>query len=64
MTGEELKAIRKRLGYTQRELAAELDMTIVTISSYENNRVPIKKTVELAVKALGWKKRFRNEPFN
>ena len=52
MQGEELKEIRKQLGYTQRELAQILDLTIVTISGYENNRVKIKKTVELAVKGL------------
>ena len=52
MQGEELKEIRKKLGYTQRELAQILDLTIVTISGYENNRVKIKKTVELAVKGL------------
>jgi transcriptional regulator with XRE-family HTH domain len=64
MTGEEFKTLRKKLGYTQRQLAAELDMTIVTISGYENDRLKIKKVIELAIKALGYKKRFRNEPFN
>lgn len=64
MTGEEFREMRRKLGYTQRQIASELDMTVVTISSFENNRVPIKKTVELAVKALCWKKKFRNEPFN
>lgn len=52
MTSDEMRQARKRLGFTQRQLAAELEMTVVSISNYENGHVPIRRTVELAVNSL------------
>jgi transcriptional regulator with XRE-family HTH domain len=56
MTGDELRALRLRLGLTQTQLAAALDVSASTIAKYEagktSNRQPIPRVVELAVRAL------------
>lgn len=50
MTGQELKAIRKTIGYTQADLGAVLDMARETIGEMERSMAPITKRTELAVK--------------
>lgn len=52
MNGKELKIKRAILDMTQSELADELEMNPNTISRYENEDLPIPKTVELALEAL------------
>lgn len=49
MTGSQLKAARRQLGYTQAQLAEKLHLHIATISRYEmpsnHGRFPINDTV-------------------
>jgi DNA-binding XRE family transcriptional regulator len=48
----ELRAIRKQLGLTQAELAAELGVSRWTIIEREAGRVPITRETKLAMLAL------------
>lgn len=41
MTGEELKILRKKYGYTQKSLAEELDLERVRITEWETGAKPI-----------------------
>jgi transcriptional regulator with XRE-family HTH domain len=53
MRGSEMVALRKRLGYNQRELMIELDVkSRQTISAYENSLDKVPRLVELALVAL------------
>jgi transcriptional regulator with XRE-family HTH domain len=54
MTSDDLRALRKRLGMTQAQLAAALDLQPSTISNYEGARGPyeIPHVVALACEAL------------
>jgi transcriptional regulator with XRE-family HTH domain len=52
MTGPDLRAARKQLGYTRAELADALDLVQETIADYETGKRPIPRTVELAMQAL------------
>ncbi|WP_066600119.1 helix-turn-helix transcriptional regulator [Sphingobium cupriresistens] len=52
MQGEELKAARKRLGWTQGRMAAELDLSPTFIGLMERGEKAIERRTELAVKAL------------
>ncbi len=52
MTGKEFKLKRVVLDMTQAELASELDLNPNTVSRYENEDLPISKTVELAMETL------------
>ncbi|MEO9651822.1 MAG: helix-turn-helix transcriptional regulator [Roseobacter sp.] len=53
MIGSDVKAWRKRNGYTQRELQAVLEVkSRSTMSSIENQSNPIPRTIELALAAL------------
>jgi len=61
MTGEEFKAIRKRLGFTQAELSALLAYgSAVRISEFERatNPTPVPRLVALIMLAMdqtGWR---------
>ena len=57
MTAADLRALRKRLGMTQAQLAEALDLTVGSISNYEGARGPyeIPRVVELACEALAQK---------
>lgn len=58
MTAEELLALRKRVGWTQREMARRLDISVSRLADYEKGETrgpakrdaPIPKTVEYAVR--------------
>jgi transcriptional regulator with XRE-family HTH domain len=55
MTADELRALRKRLGMTQAQLAAALEISTSSISNYEGARypaLPIPRLVELACQTL------------
>jgi DNA-binding XRE family transcriptional regulator len=51
MTADELRALRKRLGMTQAQLAEALGKTVGSISNYEGARGPyeIPHAIELAL---------------
>lgn len=51
--GETLREYRNRLGLTQDELAAKLEVTKATISEWENGRRPLPGTVKFALEAVG-----------
>ena len=52
MTGSELRAWRKLLGFTQQEAAKALDVTRVTIQNWEREFTRPPKSVPLACKLL------------
>lgn len=52
MKGKELKIKRIMLDLTQAQLAGKLELNTNTISRYEQENLPIPKTVELAIEAL------------
>ncbi|WP_311270477.1 helix-turn-helix domain-containing protein [Sphingobium sp. WCS2017Hpa-17] len=52
MQGDELKALRKRLGWTQGRMAAELDLSTTFVGLMERGEKAIERRTELAVKAL------------
>lgn len=56
MTADDMRALRKRLGMTQPQLAEALDVSASTIANYEGGRkdrlLPIPRVVELACEAL------------
>ena len=49
MTAERFKAIRIRLGLTQRELASDLEMSREMISLIERGFQPVRKRTELSM---------------
>ncbi|WP_421579955.1 helix-turn-helix domain-containing protein [Shinella sp. M31] len=61
MTGDEFKAIRKRLGYKQAELAALLGYgSSIRVSEFERttNPIPVPRLVALLMMAMdetGWR---------
>lgn len=52
MDGQEFKDVRNALGLTQKALAAELDVSEVTIQNYENKRSAVPRAIELAIAEL------------
>ncbi|HEY0768853.1 MAG TPA: helix-turn-helix domain-containing protein [Sphingobacteriaceae bacterium] len=52
MTGKEFRIKRNLLDLKQAELAERLGLNANTVSRYENEDLPIPKTVELAMDAL------------
>ena len=55
MTGDELRAARKSLGFTQHRMADALGFGkwgFQTVAAMEKGQSPIHRTTELAVKAL------------
>jgi DNA-binding XRE family transcriptional regulator len=58
----DLRAIRKRLGLTQAELAAVLGITRQTVNEHERGRAPIPRERWLAVFALVYWHRSETEP--
>lgn len=61
MQGDELKAIRKSLGWTQGEMAARLGMTNTYVGMMERGDRPIEKRTALAVGHLDFYQRAREE---
>ncbi len=61
MTKGEFKKLRESIGYSQARLSKEMDITIRTITRWENGEVRIPKVVEIAIRAIvrGAKKKGR-----
>lgn len=51
MTPDELRGHRHRRGWTQADLAAYLDVRVITVTNWETGRSPIPRPVALAVAA-------------
>ena len=47
MTKEQFKTIRKKLQYTQHELANLLGVDAMTVSRYETGNIEISKTISI-----------------
>ncbi len=52
MTGNELKRIRMKSGFSQEMLARMLEISVHTVASWECGRRPINKISEIAVKSV------------
>jgi DNA-binding transcriptional regulator YiaG len=52
MTPQGFKSMRRQKGYSQSELARELDVHVLTISKWERGVVPVPKMAALALSAL------------
>jgi len=52
VTSSDLRAARKRLGFTQAQLAAALDVTRDCIARYEGGTRAVPRMVDLAMRAL------------
>jgi len=52
VTKSEFKKLRESIGYSQARLSKEMDITIRTITRWENGEVKIPKVVEIAIKAI------------
>jgi DNA-binding transcriptional regulator YiaG len=61
MKPEQLKALRDKLGVTQAELAARLDVTRDAVTSWETGRNPISTMTRLAVEHLVYMERKRRK---
>jgi len=61
VTKGEFKELRKSIGYSQARLSKEMDVTIRTITRWENGEVRISRVVEIAIGAIvkGAKKKGR-----
>jgi len=55
MTKQEFRRLRKSIGYSQAELAREMDLFIRTISRYETGEIAIPKVTELALRYIAQK---------
>ncbi len=52
MSLKTLKALRKRLKLTQKQLAKVLGVSKQTIANWESGRIEVPKTSEIALKSL------------
>ena len=52
MTKDEFKKLRESISYTQAKLSEEMDITIRTITRWENGEIEIPKVVELALRSI------------
>ena len=52
MTGEQLRAIRKALGWTTEKLAGALGMSRAFVGEMERNKRPIERRTELAARYI------------
>jgi len=61
VTKGEFKKLRESIGYSQARLSIEMDITIRTITRWENGEVRIPRVVEIAIRAIvkGTKKKGR-----
>jgi transcriptional regulator with XRE-family HTH domain len=53
MNGDAFRALRKRLGITQKALADTLGTTVRTLRRWESGHSPVPKSAEIAVGSLG-----------
>lgn len=55
MTGAEFRFLRKQMGFTQKELAAEIGVNEQTVANYEKNRpVPPRSECDIRLVFLLW----------
>ena len=59
MTPAQFKALRKKLGMTQTEIAKALEVTQVTVAYWETGKRPILKVTALAIEHLGCRRKRR-----
>ena len=52
MTGDEIKALRLRLGMNQLEFAVAVGVQVSTVSTWENSHASISPLAERAIRAL------------
>ncbi len=52
MDASKFKTMRLAKGYSQAELARELDVDVMTVSRWERRVIPIPRMAELALAAL------------
>lgn len=53
MTGDDFKGLRVRLGWTQKDTAASLGVSIQQISAIENGRSRVTPTMAILFRLLG-----------
>jgi transcriptional regulator with XRE-family HTH domain len=56
VTGNEFRRWRRSAGYSQSQLAREIDVTIRSLTRWETGETPIPKIAELALKYIIEKK--------
>jgi transcriptional regulator with XRE-family HTH domain len=60
MRGKELRAIRKRLGWRQADLAEELGVTANTVARWERDEMEVSPPVEKLIRlTVGWREAAR-----
>jgi DNA-binding transcriptional regulator YiaG len=52
MTAKGFKKMREAKGYSQSQLARELEVNVMTVSRWERGAVPVPRMAELALAAL------------
>lgn len=52
MTGKAFKKMRTDKGYSQRALAKELDVNVMTVWRWEKGELPVPRMAELALSSL------------
>ncbi len=52
VTKGEFKRLRDSIEYTQARLSKEMDVTIRTITRWENGEIKIPRVVEIAIQAI------------
>ena len=55
MNGQELRAVRKKLKLTQRQLAERIGMSMNTVARWERNEVGIKEPIAKLLRLLSKK---------
>jgi transcriptional regulator with XRE-family HTH domain len=55
VTKQQFKRLRKSIGYSQAQLAQEMDLFIRTISRYETGEIEIPRVTELALRYIAGK---------
>ena len=59
MTGEQVRRTRKRMGFTQAELAERMGTTRVTVARWEIGLVPVPKMAAILLRLLAQQARKR-----
>jgi DNA-binding transcriptional regulator YiaG len=59
MTARQFKKLRKSIGYSQSQLAREMDLYVRSISRWETGEVPLPKLAELALLYLAEQRKKR-----
>jgi DNA-binding transcriptional regulator YiaG len=52
VSARDFKIMRRRKGYSQSQLARELDVHVLTVSKWEREVVPIPRMAEMALSSL------------